>query len=129
MSHFSPVGLSQHNGMPEKSNMTLLDIVKSMMSQFDLPINFLKFALQIAGFTLNKYPTKSTEKSPQKLWFEKAPTLVFLRIWRCEAYVKKLTRDKLGTKFDISYFIGYPKETVGYYFYLKHDNKIFIDRT
>lgn len=100
-----------------------------MMSLSNPPVNFWGYALQSTTLTLNKCPTKSAEKTPHELWFGKAPKLGFLRIWGCEAYVKKLTRDIQAPKSDKCYFIGYPKETVGYYFYLKHENKIFVARS
>ncbi|GAA0170855.1 hypothetical protein LIER_25028 [Lithospermum erythrorhizon] len=42
---------------------------------------------------------------------------------------KKLTIDKLVPKSDKCYFNWYPKETVGYYFYLKHENKLLVARS
>ena len=35
--------------------------------------------------------------------------------------------DKLGPRSDKCYFIGYPKETKGYYFYLADEQKVFIN--
>ncbi|KAL8157980.1 hypothetical protein AgCh_002619 [Apium graveolens] len=35
----------------------------------------------------------------------------FMKIWGREAFVKCLASDKLGTKLDICYFVGYPIET------------------
>ena len=52
----------------------------------------------------------------------------FLRIWGCESHVKKLTSDKLAPKTDKFLFVGYPKETKGYYFYNPSDNKVFVPR-
>jgi hypothetical protein len=36
----TPSGTPQWNGMPERRNRTLLNIVRSMMSQTDLPLSF-----------------------------------------------------------------------------------------
>ena len=52
----------------------------------------------------------------------------FLRIWDCESHVKKLTLDKLVPKIEKCLFVGYPKETKGYYFYSPIENKVFIAR-
>src|SRR5215216_5908394 len=52
--------------------------------------------------------------------------LSFLKVWGCEAYVKKLQPDKLEPKLEKCAFIGYPKETVGYTFYHRSKGKIFI---
>ena len=52
----------------------------------------------------------------------------FLRIWGCESHVKKLTLDKLAPKTNKCLFVGYPKETKGYYFYNPSENKVFVAR-
>ena len=50
----------------------------------------------------------------------------FIKIWGCEAYVKHQASDKLGPKSDKCYFVGYPKETKGYYFYNPIEAKVFV---
>ena len=50
----------------------------------------------------------------------------FLKVWGCEAYVKKLQPEKLEPKSEKCVFIGYPKETIGYTFYLRSEGKIFV---
>ena len=50
----------------------------------------------------------------------------FLKVWGCDAYVKKLQPDKLEPKSEKCIFIGYPKETIGYTFYHRSEGKIFV---
>ena len=50
----------------------------------------------------------------------------FLKVWCCDAYVKKFLPDKLEPKSEKCVFIGYPKETVGYTFYHRSEGKIFV---
>ena len=52
--------------------------------------------------------------------------LSFLKVWGCDAYVKKLQPEKLEPKSGKCVFIGYPKETIGYTFYLRSEGKIFV---
>ena len=54
------------------------------------------------------------------------PKLSFLKVGGCDAYVKKLQPDKLEPKSEKCVFIGYPKETIGYTFYLISEGKIFV---
>jgi hypothetical protein len=77
---------------------------------------------------LNRLPSKSVEKTPYQLWFGRVPNVSFLKIWGCEAYVKRLMSDKLSPRSDKCLFVGYPKETKGYYFYFKSENKIIVAR-
>ena len=69
-----------------------------MMSLTDLPLSFWGYALKTAAFTLNRAPSKSVETTPYELWFGKKPKLSFLKVWGCDAYVKKLQPNKLEPK-------------------------------
>src|SRR3989337_4602958 len=97
-----------------------------MMSLTDLPLSFWGYALETAAFTLNRAPSKSVETTPHELWFGKKPKLSFLKVWGCDAYVKKLQPDKLEPKSEKCVFLGYPKETIGYTFYHRSEGKILV---
>ena len=112
-----PPGTPHRNVVFEWHNQTLLDMVRSMMSQSDLPLSFWGYALKIVAFNLNRVPSKSVVKTPYEMWTGKCPSLSFLKIWGCEVYVKRLISDKLTPKLDKCFFMGYPKETLGYYVY------------
>ena len=88
--------------------------------------SFWGYALETAAFTLNRAPSKSIETTPYEPWFGKKPKLSFLKVWGCDAYVKKLQPDKLKPKSEKCIFIGYPEQTVGYTFYHKSEGKIFV---
>ena len=103
-------------------------MVQSMMSRLDLPISFWGYALETAAFILNCIPSKSVQKTPNEIWTRKPHSLSFLKIWGCEAYVKRQIFDKLAPKSDKCIFVGYPKETKGYYFYTSSENKVFVAR-
>ena len=83
------------------------------MSVTDLPLLFWGYALETTAFTLNRAPSKSVETTPYELWFSNKPKLSFLKVWSCDAYVKKFQPDKLEPKSEKCVFIEYPKETVG----------------
>src|SRR5215216_2248357 len=90
VSLLTPPGTPQHNGVSERRNHTLLDMVRSKMSLTDLPLSFWGYALETTAFTLNRAPSKSAEMTPYELWFGKKPKLSFLKIWGCDAYVERL---------------------------------------
>ena len=121
-----PPGTLQHNGVSERHNRTLLNIVQSMMSLTDLPLSFWGYALETVAFTLNRAPSKSVGMTPYELWFGKKPKLSFLKVWGCDAYVMRFHPDKLEPKSEKCVFIEYPKETVGYTFYHRSEGKIFV---
>jgi hypothetical protein len=101
-------------------------MVGSMMSQTDLLLSFGGYALQTNAFTLNSVPTKYVERMPYEIWTRKHPGLYFLKVWGCEAYVKCLMSNKLTPKSDNCFFVGYPWEIKGYYFYNKAKGKVFV---
>ena len=61
-----------------------------MMSLICLPLLFWGYALEIVAFTFNRAPLKSVETMAYELWFGNKPKLSFLKVWGCDAYVKKL---------------------------------------
>ena len=54
VSQLTPPGTPQRNGVSERRNRTLLDMVRSMMSLTDLPLSFWGYALETTTFTLNR---------------------------------------------------------------------------
>ncbi|GJV59675.1 retrotransposon protein, putative, ty1-copia subclass [Tanacetum coccineum] len=93
----------QRNGVFERRNRTLLDMVRSMMNLKTLPLSFWDYALESAARILNMVPTKKVDKTPYELWYGKVPNM----------------------NYDME---KYPKETMGYYFYFPPENKIVIAR-
>ncbi|GJT86919.1 retrotransposon protein, putative, ty1-copia subclass [Tanacetum coccineum] len=131
IAHRTPPYTPQHNGVSERRNRTLLDMVRSMMSQTTLPKSFWDYALESAARILNMVPTKKVDKTPYEVWHGQAPKLSYLKVWGCEALVKRdtLTKpDKLEPRAFKCIFVGYPKETMGYSFYYPPENKVFVAR-
>ncbi|GJW91054.1 retrotransposon protein, putative, ty1-copia subclass [Tanacetum coccineum] len=131
IAHRTPPYTPQHNGVSERRNRTLLDMVRSMMSQTTLSKSFSDYALETAARILNMVPTKKVEKIPYEVWHRQAPKLSYLKVWGCEAFVKRdtLTKpDKLEPRSIKCIFIGYPKETMGYSFYYPPENKVLVAR-
>ncbi|GJR31067.1 retrotransposon protein, putative, ty1-copia subclass [Tanacetum coccineum] len=86
------------------------------------------YALESATRILNMVPTKKVDKTPYELWYGKVPNLSYLKVWGCEALVKRDTPNKLQQRSVKCIFIGYPKKTMGYYFYFPPENKIVVAR-
>ncbi|KAJ9544946.1 hypothetical protein OSB04_024653 [Centaurea solstitialis] len=92
VSQLTPPYTPQMNGVSERRNRSLLDMVRSMMCHSTLSVSFWGHALETAAHILNRAPTTSVERTPYELWK------------------------------------GYPKTTVGYYFYHPEENKVFVAR-
>ncbi|KAL4376280.1 hypothetical protein GQ457_02G023460 [Hibiscus cannabinus] len=67
VSQLTPPGTPQWNGVSERRNRTLLDMVRSMMSHTDLPTSFWGYALETTAYTLNRVPSKSVQKTPHEM--------------------------------------------------------------
>ena len=60
-------GTPQQNGVAERQNRTLMDMVRSMMSNFSLPKFLWMHALKTAVYLLNRIPSKAVPKTPFEL--------------------------------------------------------------
>ncbi|KAK8686057.1 hypothetical protein V6N13_125084 [Hibiscus sabdariffa] len=129
VSQLTPPSTPQWNRASERRNRTLLDMVRSILSHSDLSIYFWGHALETTAFTPNRVPSKSVQKTPHEMWTGKRPSMSFMKIWGCKAYVKHQMSTKLEPKSHKCTFVGYPKETKGYYFYNHKENKVFVART
>ena len=126
ISHLTAPGTPQQNGVAERRNRTLLDMVRSMMSYSQLPISFWGHALQTACYILNDVPTKAASKTPYELWRGRKPNLSHLRIWGCPAHILEKDAKKLDSRTEVCMFVGYPKGTKGGLFYSPKDQTIKI---
>ena len=114
------------NGVLERRNRTSLDMVRSMISFSKVPISLWGYALEIATCVLNVLPNKSVASTPYEIWKGKKPDFSYFRVWGCPAHVKKHDTDKLELRTELCKFVGYPKETIGYYFYRPEEQLIFV---
>ena len=95
-----------------------------MMSFVTLPISFWGYALKTACYVLNRIPSKFVNETPYEILIGHKPVLSHLKIWGYPAYIKYLKIDKLGPRSNKCLFVGNPKETKRYYFYLAEEQKV-----
>nr|GEY11897.1 hypothetical protein [Tanacetum cinerariifolium] len=96
-----------------------------------LPKSFWDYALETAARILYMVPTKKVEKTPYEVWLAQASKLSYLKVWGCEALVKRdtLTKPyKLEPRSVKCILIGYAKKTMGYSFYYPPENKVIVAR-
>ncbi|KAL6350652.1 hypothetical protein AAG906_025582 [Vitis piasezkii] len=112
-------GSPSMNGVAERRNRTLKDMVRSMISHSTLPEKLWGEALKTAAYILNRVPTKAAAKTPYELWTGRKPNLKHFHIWGCPAEARpyKPHEKKLDSKTVSSYFIGYAERSRGFKFY------------
>jgi hypothetical protein len=122
VAQYSMSGDPQQNGVAERCNRTLMDMVKSMLSYSTLPISSWMEALKTVVHILNRVPSKSVPKTPYELWIDRKPTLNNLHVWGCPTKAKLFNPSigKLDPKTVNYHFIGYPNKSNGFCFYY-HD--------
>ena len=108
-------GSLDQNGVLERRNRTLVDMVRSMLSNSNLP-NFLwTGTLKTTVYILNRVPTKAVPKTPFELWKNWKSSLRHMRVWGypsevriCNPHEKKLDPRALS-----GFFIGYAETSKG----------------
>ncbi|KAK4403172.1 Retrovirus-related Pol polyprotein from transposon TNT 1-94 [Sesamum angolense] len=102
ISQWTPPRMPQLNGVAERRNRTLLDMIRSMMSFTELPVSFWGYALERL---LNIAPSKTVAQMPYQIWHGKPASYKYLRVWGSPAYVKRLVGDKLDSRSSLCRFI------------------------
>ena len=59
----------------------------------------------------------------------KKSSLEYLKTWGCPIYIKKQMANKVDDRSIIAHFVGYPKESIGYYYFLQDHNVIVSQNT
>src|ERR1700691_1587152 len=107
----------QHNGVAERMNRTLLDRVRSMLFDADLPESYWYDALEYAALIHNVTPTRALDdQTPDEAWSRNKPDISRLRVFgsRTFVHVPEKHRGKLAAKSLVCTFIGYAKNRRAY---------------
>jgi transposase InsO family protein len=105
---------SSSNGVAERMNRTLMDMVRPMLIKSKLPTPFWAEALYTAVKIRNRLPTSSLKDhiSPHEAWFGTPPTLDHLRQFGCLALPKiPHPKTKAGARSNECCFLGYDGNT------------------
>ncbi|CAN1310245.1 Retrovirus-related Pol polyprotein from transposon TNT 1-94 [Linum perenne] len=116
----------QQNGIAERKNRTLKNMMNAMILSSGLPNNLWGEAVLAANHILNRVPHKKLDKTPYELWKGYAPNLEYLRVWGCLAKVGILAhkRSVVGSKTFDCVFIGYASNSAAYRFMRIDDRSI-----
>ena len=77
----------EQNGVTERFNQTLVEMVRSMLADSELPKSFWAKALAIAVYLRNRSPTKPVEgKTSYEAIYGEKPKVGHLKVFGCSAY-------------------------------------------
>ena len=111
---FSAPGTSQHNGVVERKNRTLIEAGRTMLEEANLPTYFWEEAITTACFTQNCTLINRHGVTPYQSLKGKKPSLKHLHIFGCKCFVLRTHPEQLGnfeTKAHEGIFVGYPLTT------------------
>ena len=114
----------QSNGVAERKNRTLKEMMNAMLISSGLPQNMWGEAILTANHLLNKVPKKKADKTPYELWKGRKSSYKYLRMWGCLAKVAvpPPKRVRIGLKTIDCIFIGYAHNCNAYRFLVYESN-------
>ncbi|GJY68640.1 retrovirus-related pol polyprotein from transposon TNT 1-94, partial [Tanacetum coccineum] len=121
----------QQNGIAERKNRTIMNMVRSMLKSKNMPKEFWAEAVQCAVYIQNRCPhVKLVDKTPQESWSGVKPTISHFKVFGSVAYahIPDQTRKKLDDKSKMYVFIGYDERTKAFRLYDPLEKKVTISR-
>jgi transposase InsO family protein len=108
----------QSNGIVERKNHTLTDLVNAMLDTSGLSKEWWGEVILTACHVMNHVPIKNKEITPFEEWEKKRVNLSYSRTWGCLAKVNVPInkKRKLGPKTVDCIFISYAFHIIGYRF-------------
>ena len=116
----SCVGTPQQNGRIERKHRHILNTVRALRFQANLPTEFWSYCALTAGYLINRTPTALLNgKTPFEMIYKRPPPLDHLRVFGCVCYVhnQKHRGDKFESRSNKSIFLGYPFAKKGWRVY------------
>lgn len=127
---FSVARCKQQNGIAERKNRVLTDMVRCLLSDAGLPDSLWEEALQTANYIRNRCETKSLKDvSPFEAFWEIKPNLSHLRVFGCKVVSldKRPNRGKWEERGILCRLVGYSSNKKGYRL-LDQNNRVFVNR-
>ena len=88
VAQYTMSGSPEQNDVVERGNLTLKDMLRSMMCKSNLPEYLWGEAIKNVNYILNRVHNKSVLKTPFELWTSRKPSLTHFRVWGCPAEVR-----------------------------------------
>ncbi len=99
----------EQNGKAERLNRTLLEKVRAMLIEADLPKRLWAEAANTASYLRNRTPTAGRSSTPWELFYGKKPGVSHLRVFGATAHmhIPEHQRDKLDSRSIRGIMVGY----------------------
>ena len=121
----------QQNGVAERKNRTVMNMVRSMLTDKNMSRIFWAEAINWAVYVLNRCPTLAVkEVTPEEAWSGRKPTVSHFRVfsYRAHVHVPEQRRTKLDDRSIICVLLGVSNESKGYKLFDPIAKKILVSK-
>ena len=122
---------AEQNGIIERSNRTVNEMIRAMLNHAGLSIEYWTYAYHTAIYILNRTLTvtgKESGKTPYELWYNKKPNVSNLRTFgsECVYFLDRHIRDSTEGRGRKGRMLGYAKK--GYLIEETDTNRLVVSR-
>jgi hypothetical protein len=117
---FSAKYTPEQNRVVERKNWTLINMARSMLSEYNVSGSFWAEAINTACHASNRlYCHRLLKKTPYELLIGRKPNISYFRVFGCKCYIlRKDTRlSKFQSKYDDGFLLGYSLNSKTYRIY------------
>ena len=121
----------QHNGVIERMNGTILNMVRSMLFFKNVKTMFWTDAVLCAAYIKNRCPCNAIRnKTPYEMWYGHVPSVKHLKVFgsTCYTLIPKVHRNKLGARSRKCIFLVYSNTSKAYHLYDEVNKKFVVSR-
>lgn len=129
--HLTTAYTPHQNGVAERKNRTVMNMVRCMLAAKKIPKPFWAEAVNWTFYLLNRCPTLAVKNiTPQEAWSGIKPSVNHLRVWGCMAHVHipEAKRGKLDDKSFPCILMGVSDESKGYRLFNPKTGKIIVSK-
>ena len=121
----------QQNGVAERKNRTVMNLVRCMLAEKQVPKAFWPEAVRWCVHVLNRCPTLAVQnRTPEEAWSGMKPRVEYFRVFGCLAHVHvpDQKRIKLDDKSIQCVLLGVSDESKAYRLFDPVSKKIIVSR-
>lgn len=107
----------EQNGIAERKNRTLIEMVRCLLIQSGLPSSFWAEAVSTANYIRNRCPTRYLDgKTPYEAWIGNKPDVSKFREFGCQVFCLNANtkKGKFDDRSKKGIFLGYSEQSKGY---------------
>ncbi|KAI5012089.1 hypothetical protein ZWY2020_024223 [Hordeum vulgare] len=116
----------QQNGVVERKNMTLVEMARTMLEEYQTPRRFCPEAINTACHIINRvYLHKFLKKTSYELLTDKKPNVSYFKVFGAKCWIRDPHHSsKFAPKAHEDFMLGYGKDSHTYRVFNNYHNKV-----